>query len=316
MKSKISAVLFVIFTVFGSVLSASAASSNQRPITFSGITVTPAVSRINLVPGQDQLEYKISVINNSTEDVTLDARAVDFKSLNDSGGIAFITSDKQQLDSKYGLTKWLEITPNSFNIKKNKSQTIDVKVKNSQELSPGGHYAAILFQNQNETSNRGETHVDVNQVVSSLIFIQKLGGEKYDLSLRPLQISTAWLNLPSTAKLFFKNTGNIQSAPYGTVKIINATGGEVARGQINPDSSLVLPDSTRYFRTDLIKTSRAILPGTYKMQVKYHPDGSKETKFYEQKFTYVNIPFLLLMIFILASICYLSYKTYIKRHKT
>lgn len=316
MKKSLSffALLLLLFC-FAFIKNAAAAKDTaNKPIVFSGITVTPAVNRIDLVPGQSEVNYNISVINNTSAKATLRAQPVDFKSLNDSGGIAFINSTSRDVNYKYGLSKWLTIEPQEFTVGTNKSQVLTVKITNSQDLTPGGHYAAILFQNQNDRANRGETHVDVNQVVSSLVFIQKLGGEKYNLSLRPIKQSTAWFNLPSIAKLFFTNTGNIQSAPYGLVTILNSSGNEVARGQINTDASMVLPDSTRYFRTEINKTSRSIWPGYYTLRATYHPDGAKkDIKVAETKFLYINLPFVLLTIFVVASICYFSLKIYKKR---
>jgi hypothetical protein len=87
--------------------------------------------------------------------------------------------------------------------------------------------------------------------------------------------------------LRIKNTGNTQTVPRGTVSITNPSGRQVKRGIINPDSGLVLPDSTRLYKTSLFKTGGYWWPGTYKATVSYRPEDTDQATTVEYNFFYL-----------------------------
>lgn len=264
-------------------------NTEAKPISYNGVTVSPAIQKLSLNPGQPSAAFNVVVTNNTVEPVDLILSSVDFKSLNESGGLAFIDSNASSVSHKHGLASWLNLGTPSIHLDSRQSQLVTMSVENRDDLSPGGHYAAVLFKTDKPNTNSGETHVAINQVVSMLVFVQKLGGEKFGVSMKPLGFRAHWFNLPSTLNLSFKNTGNIQATPSGLVTISDPVGNEVSRGQVNPDSSLILPDSQRVFKTTLVKTGNAWLPGIYTARTIYQTVGGTSSGVSQSKFLFVNL---------------------------
>ena len=286
-------VVGAVFILLASILiQAHTNAAPNKPITYDGITISPAIIKIALQPGQDKHSFPITVRNdtNAAADITLSTE--DFKSLNETGGLALINTGGNATQHKYGLASWLELSTTNIHLDPKQTAIVTATINNRPDLSPGGHYAAILFRSMSKFTNRGVTHIPVNQVISSLVFVQKVGGEKYGLALERPSIPLSWLNLPDHIGLRFKNTGNIQETPYGVVIIRDVLGREVSRGLIQTGSSLILPESQRFFRTGLFNTSRAWLPGVYTATAYYHADNQAAQGQIRTIFWYINLKFL------------------------
>lgn len=267
--------------------SVKAAPPHPLAISYKGVTLAPAIVEVSLAKGQPTATFTIMVVNNTKKAVSLTPSSVDFKSLNASGGVAFLGNNASAVAHKYGLASWLTLPSAPLQLKPNQTRPVKITVENRADLSPGGHYAAVLFR-ASEDGPDGKTHIAINQVVSSLIFVRKIDGEQFGITLDKPATPTSWLHLPTSIDLSFKNTGNVQTVPRGLVTVISPRGREVARGIINTDSSLVLPESTRLFQTPLFKTGHSWLPGRYRVLVQYRSDGSSSLSSYQASFWYVN----------------------------
>jgi hypothetical protein len=266
-----------------------ASKASPKTITYKGITLTPAIENVSLSPGRAGATFKVTVGNTLKQPVSLAASSLDFRSLNESGGVAFIGSGASQLQHKFGLANWLTIPTQPILLKPGGSQDVSITINNRSDLSPGGHYAAVLFK-ATGASGSGTNRVNVNQVVSALVFVKKQGGEVYSLQLKDPGIGNQLVKLPSNIDLEIQNTGNTQTVPRGTLSITDPLGHQVRRGIINPDSSLVLPDSTRLYRTSIFKVARAWLPGRYRVVITYRPEDSDQATTAEYKFFYAALP--------------------------
>ena len=299
--------LLVALMVAGSCLLAGLADGQRAEATGSislkGIALTPAIKNLDVHKGQATASFNIMVTNNTKNNVTLGISSVDFKSLNNGGGLAFVGNNAGQVDHKYGLARWLDI-PGNVELKPNQTKPVPITVENRGDLSPGGHYAAVLFKVSGGGS--GGNRVAFNQVVSTLVFVRKIDGEQYGIGLAKPSLPVSWLHLPTNIDLFFKNTGNVQAVPRGLVTISSPLSHEVARGIINTDSSLVLPESTRLIRTGLFNTGSAWLPGWYHVRVAYHYDGSSAMAFYDSSFLYLNLLSISFGLVALAVIWYIA----------
>lgn len=262
----------------------SVAHGQAAPISYKGITVTPAIVNIDLQSGQAKANFELTVTNNTKQDQVLTLSSIDFEASNQLGGLSFQGSDV----NKHGLASWLDYGKEPIGLAPGESKSIPVIVDNRADLSPGGHYAAVLFKANSATSSEGANRVALNPVVSSLIFVRKLDGAQSKLEL--LQISTlnTVLSMPDAANITIKNTGNVQETPRGIVTITDPFSHEVSRGILNTDSNQVLPESTRLFQTPLIDTGRAWIPGKYTITVQYRYEGSVKVKQASATFWYIN----------------------------
>ena len=274
-------------------------AAQAATISYKGVSLTPAIEQLVVNPDQTSLNYQVRLDNNQNTPLTLQVSTLDFKSLNDSGGLAFITSNVSSLKDKHGLANWISVQANTITLPPEAGQTVTVTIDNRSDLSPGGHYAAVLFKVVSPTGFSGANNADIDQVISSLIFLRKTSGETYSLSLVKKQLVRNHFGWPTKADLYFKNDGNTQTAPRGTIKL----GG--TSFILNQDSNLTLPDSTRLYETDLAAAKPGLLPGFRHIAISYRPDADGQTKSADISFFYVrpwHIAVLVITIAILASV--------------
>jgi hypothetical protein len=306
MKGKLIAFFVLAFLMLAT---GSAKAAAPPSVTYKGITLSPAIVNLELAPNQAKSTFKITITNNQSLPISLTTSSLDFKSLNETGGVAFIGANSNQLQHKYGLANWLSVPAQSINLGPNKTQIVSITIDNRDDLSPGGHYAAVLFKNAG-SSGQAANKVNFNQVVATLVFLKKTGGEIYSLQLSQPSLKTQYFSLPGSIGLHFKNIGNTQTVPRGTLSVYGPNGKMYERGVINPDSGLVLPDSTRFFRTSITKTGHSWLPGKYKAVITYRPEDISTARTDEYSFYYVNLLSLAVAVAAAASLAYLA-KTFL-----
>lgn len=250
---------------------------NAAPITKKTtdnlVTITPFLQTVSLPASDPDKSFQVSVTNNSNNTQKFTFSALDFGSLDETGGLIFAGSNQTALIKKYGLVKWLTLSDSELSIEPHVTAQITARIINDDSLSPGGHYAAIVASviNGNQSISNSVT---LNQKLTSLILATKTGGEKYDLRLETLAYSSSLNHLPQTARLVFKNNGNVHTVPRGVIELKNSSGRTVAKGIINEASSYVLPESKREMYVPLHRlNSGRNWPGTYRLQATYHYDG-------------------------------------------
>ncbi|MBX4201416.1 hypothetical protein KW803_00770 [Candidatus Saccharibacteria bacterium] len=247
---------------------AKAASSSA-----SKISVRPFLQELKLNPGQPSAQYDLIVANDSTQAQEFNISAVNFGSLDETGGLAFEGSNSIKIDT-YGLAKWIGLSQDSFQLESGQQATVRVSVNNDTNLTPGAHYAAIITSAKAQDGS-SQQQLSVNPKVSSLLFITKLGGEKYDIHLESISHNGTFWSVPTAATIRIKSTGNTYIVPRGIIKL-NQNDLTISKGIINPQSSIVLPRTTRSFEVPLnplSKHSSGWFFTIYKLQVDYRYDG-------------------------------------------
>ena len=276
------------------------------------LTISPFLKELKLTENDVSNDFQLTITNNTAKTQEFTLSALDFGSLNQTGGIVFAGSNSNSLINKYGLANWLELGVNSLTLEPGQSKSIPVSIINDVTLRPGGHYAAVVSSVTNqETPDVNE--ISINQKLSTLIFLTKTGGEKYDLKLKKIVTSGGTFKLPNIVTLHFNNPGNVHVIPRGTVKLISLSGKVISQGIINEDSSFALPETNRQIVVDLKNISSAgLLPSIYKVQVNYRYDGIERFARREQTIKYVNIPLIILILTVLSVVSAVLYKL---RHK-
>jgi len=268
---KFSLIFFVFFLSF-SAFSKECRAEEQN--TAKGFSVNPFFQEINLEKDQAEKTFAVEITNNTENLAVLKLSVVDFGALDESGGVAFL-GDSKNLTNKYSLASWISLENDGLVINSGEKQSVRVTIQNKESLAPGGHYAAILakLDSSDNSLDHDASKVALDPSFSSLIFVRKIGGEIYGLSLKDQEISKGILGLPSNIRLRFQNTGNVHVTPHGLVRLSDPLGREVARGIINQESALILPETFRIFPTSLQKTALAFVPGYYKLAIDYRYDG-------------------------------------------
>lgn len=175
----------------------------------------------------------------------------------------------------------------------NGSLIVPVTIINTENLSPGGHYAAVKFTASAPFPNTSGDYITANEVVSTLVFLTTYGHVIQAVRLEPLQLSWLTLQIPSSIHLVFDNIGNTQTVPQGLVTINNPFHHEVVKGLINIGSGLVLPATSRLYTVSLISNHTFSYPGIYTLKVSYQLAGSQSISTITKHFLYINEPLVI-----------------------
>ena len=263
-----------------------------------GITVSPPFSEIVLNNTDSTGNFDIKVTNSTQTDVNFKLKVVDFGSLDEAGGVAFMGLSKNDVEQKYSLASWISLEKDWITIASGKTQEVKGKILNRESLSSGGHYGAIIFRSDDQEKN-SDDRVQLDQTFASLLYVQKTGGEKYDLKINRWEWKNDWWGMPNQVSVRYQNSGNIHTVPRGKVVILGGEN-EVAKGIINGDSSLVLPESFRIFKMPILLESKFIWPGKYRIEVQSRYDGKDSFEVKKTSFFYFGWEGMLLTMVFLA----------------
>lgn len=259
----------------------------------SNITVRPFLQTLQIIPGDATKQFSLTISNDSKFAQSFHLSAVNFGSLNETGGLVFEGANVSTLSNKYGLANWLELNKTSFDLGAGQQTQVKVTIRNDNDLAPGAHYAAVITSASRVSQAAGQ--LTITPKVSSLVFATKLGGEFYDIHLVSISHNGSFRNLPTNVSLRIKSTGNTYIVPRGVVSL-KQNSRVLARGIINPQSSIVLPETIRNFDvpvSPVAKLSRGFLYSSYKIQVDYRYDGINQYATQSTSYKVYNLPFIL-----------------------
>ncbi len=241
--------------------------------TVSGLTVNPVFQEVTL-EGTKAEPFSVAVTNGTDVLVTLRVSVLDFGSLDESGGVAFLGA-QNDFEKKYALAAWMQPEKDTLTLRPGETQSVRVTVENRDSLSPGGHYAALVFKAGDDTgSAAGENSIAVNQYFSTLVFVKKIGGEIYRMDLKDFDYAPKNLfRFPRKTTLRFQNSGNVHLTPRGTVTVADPLGRTVAKGIVNEESALILPESLRLYPVTLKGLAANLIPGRYTLMITSRYDG-------------------------------------------
>lgn len=251
-----------------------------RAYALSGLTISPPLKEITIGPGLLEATSYLTLQNNTTESITAHLQLVDLRALGEYGGNSL---DKANLPDKYNLADWMKLPGgDTVVISKGETVKVEVKITNRADLSPGGHYGAIIVTPAGGSSVN--SNINISQQLISLLFVKKVGGEVFGLELEPLQLKNH-SDVPQEVTTRFKSTGNVHVVPRGYIEVTDPAGRVVAKGILNQDSSIILPGSTRQFVTLMQPVEPATRSGKYKITVYYRYDGQDSFKSQSVYFT-------------------------------
>lgn len=286
-----------------------------------GLTVSPAFQQINLNLNESERAIEFKITNNRSTVQNINLSTADFNTLGESGGLVFVGTNPTEIQKKYGLAHWLRLDKTKITVQPKQTVTIKASVLNESDLTPGGHYGALLFSIGTD-SGQGQSKISLQPIASSLLFVTKLGGDTHKLELSNVDAKHNIFNLPKEVNLRFKNTGNTHLIPRGTVSLVAPDGRTVKKGIINENSNLILPESYRIYTVPLNEIAGSSKPGNYKLSVDFRFDGYDKYRSYQSGMFYVSPKIFLVLILILLAVVSGTYfalknpraKKLIKRH--
>lgn len=219
-----------------------------------GLAVMPAVTEVTLNKPDQSKPIEIEYTNHNKQKMRLELFAMDFKQNPDNPNLLFL--NESQLDNPYSLVSYLQFDSHLLQLEPGETQKVIVRAVNEQELSPGGHYAAIIAREVSDWNVKTNTSV-FSPAVSTLVLLRKKGGERFNLSLKQVQWPSKMLvtRYPTEIMLTFQNQGNIHLVPYGRLEIRDQFNRLISKGILNRNSARVFPEGTREIPAYFIKTA-------------------------------------------------------------
>jgi hypothetical protein len=295
MKTRITAVL--ILALLGCFISVSKSTAQTPAKSPKGITLSPALIQTSIESTESEHQLNFQITNNKPVVQTIKISTADFNTLDESGGLVFVGTNPTNLQKKYGLAEWITLSTTSLTLEPGQTAKVSATITNQSTLSPGGHYGALMLTLDDLNQTNAQNKVSVHPIATSLLFVNKSGGDTHRLKLTNVNSSHNIFKLPSEITLRFYNDGNTHLTPRGTIEITDPRGKLVAKGIINENSNLLLPESYRKFSVPIKQISNSPFPGKYKITTNFRFDG------YEQIRTYQTSQFLLtplLLLFVLS----------------
>lgn len=229
------------------------------------ITVMPQLTQVDL--SHDSPETQIYYTNNSSTTIELAFSVQDVRELEDRNPVG-ILDPKEAANYKYSLSSWVYLDKQNLILNPGETKPITVTITKD-KLSPGGHYGSILAEIK--TVDTSKKTVKIKGVLASLLFVRaSTGSEIEEAKVAFFGPSEQGFTFPGTFIFRFQNTGNVDLTPYGLVEVKDGRGKTVAKGVVNEDSLITLPEAIRKYTVTTKPLHASILPGKYTATLSLH----------------------------------------------
>lgn len=259
----------------------------------NSLTVEPSTIHLDL--SRDEPFTTVLYTNHSDHSVFLTFDTSDFTEGGNNYSLRFLQT-KEEKNSFYGLSSWILFDRNSMVLAPGQTEALTITI-NKEELPAGGHYAAVLATIQPDSL---KNDITMQGVLTTLVFVRTATGrEREQAVLQGVAVNDSGFGFPDSVSFRLQNQGNVQVIPHGTIVVSNMFHQIVTRGVVNIDSLIILPESLRVYKTNLVKPDGVLIPGLYTVKLELHygksnqPLSSKTTFF-----SFGNISALEIVIFI------------------
>lgn len=283
-----------------SLLVVGAARATNHSAANYGITVSPAAQQLALSKDQNSLTFDTGIANNTPDSVIVQLSALDFTGLNQNGAIRFLTTSSQEKANPHYLASSLSFVLPEFSLAPYQTTNVPVIINNANQLSLGGHYAAIIYKVSNAPIIGNKNTVNIHEAVSSLVFVSTEGSGTQSLILQYISIGSLFTHFPSSTNVVLADNGNTQTIPAGVIQILDSKQNIVSQTQINTTANLVLPQLNRLFNFRLTSLKTHPTTGYYTFKFYYKTAGQITYSLYQKKFLYISPQVLYLSITIIV----------------
>lgn len=259
----------------------------------SGIRLSPAFEEVVMSEEDKEKKIEIQLQNNDSSEVTFELFPINFRLVDDYGKVGFMGQESKEYS--FALSSFIRLDDSTYTLEPGEKITIPVTIENRQDLSPGGHYAAIVARVIQDTSK-----TSISPALSSLILLRKTGGESFNISVRdagwPRGLIT--FNYEDSFSILFQNQGNVHLTPFGEIRVEDMLGRTLYKGVVNTSSLKVFPLSRRYIPARLTKMDWSLPLSINKISIKGHDSLDKVTYLHEDSFIYIHPLVLPLVVFL------------------
>jgi len=294
--------------LFGIAALVTSGTAVATPVATNTIRVSPALTNIQLSPGETSTTVMATVRNMTASQVVVRLSARDFTGqANYPGAISFYGAGYNPTSNPHSLQNVVSFQSPIIVLAPHASQQVPIILSGLSQLAPGGHYGAALFNPETTSETNGTSRVSINSSVASLIFLTTATGGSQNVSLRPFSFGSLFFGLPSNVNLVFQNNGNTQAAPEGQLTLYGPDGSITSTVVLNAGSGLILPGMSRLFQVILpLHDAGLAAPGRYRLELRYRPTPQSGFVTVNKSFYLINLSVIipaLLLIALLAWVC-------------
>lgn len=207
------------------------------------LTLSPVTLQFDIKPGETQTA-EVKIHNNGNEAEQLRA----------SFGTFRFNQNTQEIDLSEQVQgpekEWIIINEPQFIVGPSEWKTLKVTFAPPEGAALTYYYALIFSRVNKATAESGATQVSGSPAILVLTNVQTPLAKR-ELQVEQFFAKQFWVEfLPQTFTLHIKNSGNVHLIPSGNIFIDGPGKKDLAVLSINPNNSVVLPNSSREFQIE------------------------------------------------------------------
>lgn len=254
------------------------------PFVANALTISPPLKEFLVDPGTT-VNGQVLIKNDEKQNLQITLTTQNFEAGGEKGEPRFI-------DLAGDLASWISFGQKEFVLAPRRAKEIRYGISIPVDAPPGGHFSGILINAKSAEDAISESGAQVENQLASLILLKVSGNVVEEGKLKEFFV----IRQPPTGgvdrndnreraefSIRFENLGNVFLKPYGTIRIKNWFGKQIAELGVNDLGSNVLPKSGRRFDVtwednDARSGVRKIFFGKYTadLEVFYGAENKKE----------------------------------------
>lgn len=236
------------------------------------IKVQPSLLEEKVDPGQ-VLSRTVEVTNFSSIAQTLYLSVKDISSVNDSGQPTFAKAGEV---TSYDVSSWVAFSAPSVTLAPGESRKVPFLISVPSQVSPGGHYGGVVFQqNPPDLTTSG---TGVGYEVAMLLSMRVSGDIKEEAQVRDFQAEKMiYGKTPVKFLVRIENPGNVIVRPRGPIDLVNMFGKKVDTIRMNDAAAAVFPGQIRPFEAEWDSANLLFGRYTATLVLAYGDDGKQST---------------------------------------
>jgi len=181
--------------------------------------IPPRVEDFYADPGE-AVTRQIKVRNMGDQVMSFKAKIVDFVVQNKEGTPLFLTEDIDEHENQWAMSGWTSVTPNQFTLKPGETKVMDAVILVPDDALAGGHYAAVIYE-PDEESVIGGSGAKITPSVATLLYLIVSGDITEDAFVSRMDVPKFSEFGPIDIATEIENLSDIHIKPQASIKIYN-----------------------------------------------------------------------------------------------
>ena len=216
----------------------------QNPAGTLNLTTSPLPIGLKAKPGESaSTELRVRNSGSSTEKIKVGL--MKFSAYGEEGKPEL--KEREEGDDYFD---WVKFSETEFTAEPNEWKTIKMKIDLPKNAA-FGYYYAVTFTRASSENAKGDLQQGIKGGIATLVLLEaEVPNAKRELSLESFTVGKRTYEfLPAKFDIKLHNSGNVHSAPSGTI-FINKGDKQVAAVPVNATLGNILPDSNRIYNAE------------------------------------------------------------------